>query len=130
MNLPNPDELSNASMLELFRAEAETQTAILTAGLLELERGDIDVQGFEILMRAAHSLKGAARIVNLPMAVRVAHGLEDCFVAARQQQLGLHRTEVDLLLRGSICSRSLRAFSRAEASGRSRALPTPMWRTL
>ena len=87
-------------MLELFRAEAESQTAILTAGLLELERGDINAQGFEVLMRAAHSLKGAARIVNLPLAVRVAHGLEDCFVAARQQKLQLRPPEIDILFRG------------------------------
>ncbi|HWW02323.1 MAG TPA: hybrid sensor histidine kinase/response regulator [Candidatus Acidoferrum sp.] len=99
MTPPNPDELSSASMLELFRAETETQTAILTTGLLELERGDIDAQGFELLMRAAHSLKGAARIVNLPLAVLVAHGLEDCFVAASERKLDL-RQEADLLFRG------------------------------
>ena len=100
MNPPNPEDLSGVSMLELFRGEAETQTAILNAGLLELERGGIDVQGFEVLMRAAHSLKGAARIVNLPLAVRVAHALEDWFVAARHRKLHLGRPEVDLLLRG------------------------------
>jgi len=87
-------------MLDLFRAETETQTAILTAGLLELERGDVAFSGFEALMRAAHSLKGAARIINLPMAVRVAHKLEDCFVAARQQKLRLHQPEVDVLFKG------------------------------
>ena len=35
-------------------------------------------------MRAAHSLKGAARIVGLTVGVRVAHAMEDCFVAAQQ----------------------------------------------
>jgi len=34
-------------------------------------------------MRAAHSLKGAARIVDLADGVRVAHAMEDCFVAAQ-----------------------------------------------
>ena len=39
MNHRNLDDLSNLSMLELFQAEAETQTALITArGLLELER--------------------------------------------------------------------------------------------
>ena len=35
-------------------------------------------------MRAAHSLKGAARIVGLDVGVRVAHAMEDCFVAAQR----------------------------------------------
>ncbi len=87
-------------MLELFRAEAETQTAILTEALLELERGQFAAPAFEVLMRAAHSLKGAARIVNLPSAVRVAHALEDCFVAARRNEVGLLQPEIDVLLRG------------------------------
>jgi two-component system sensor histidine kinase and response regulator WspE len=87
-------------MLELFRAEAEIQTAILTAGLLELERGAASPQGFEVLMRAAHSLKGAARIVNLQPVAAMAHALEDCFVAAEQGSLALSQVDMDLLLTG------------------------------
>ena len=100
MNPQLPEDLSNLSMLELFRAEAENQTATLTTGLLELERGNSSAQLFESLMRAAHSLKGAARIVNLQAAVRVAHALEDCFVAAQHGRLSLHRPQVDALLQG------------------------------
>ena len=94
------DDPSNLSMLELFRVEAENQIALLTSGLLELERGPASPVQLESLMRAAHSLKGAARIVNLPPAVRVAHAMEDCFVAAQQGQLELRHPHVDLLLRG------------------------------
>jgi two-component system sensor histidine kinase and response regulator WspE len=93
------DDLSKLSMLELFRLEAENQTAVLTAGLLELERG-VGRHSFESLMRAAHSLKGAARIVNLQVAVRLAHAMEDCFVAAQHTQAPLDRMQIDLLLRG------------------------------
>jgi two-component system sensor histidine kinase and response regulator WspE len=85
-------------MQELFRAEVENQTAILSHALMELERGDI--QAFQTLMRAAHSLKGAARIVNHQLAVRVAHALEDCFVAAQQQPRKFGQPEYDLLFRG------------------------------
>jgi two-component system sensor histidine kinase and response regulator WspE len=94
------DDLSNLSMLELFRAEAENQTSTLTSGLLELERGTASPQSFELLMRAAHSLKGAARIVNLQAAVRVAHALEDCFVAAQQGKIILRQPQVDVLFQG------------------------------
>jgi two-component system sensor histidine kinase and response regulator WspE len=54
----------------------------------------------EPLMRAAHSLKGAARIVGLDAAVRVAHAMEDCFVAAQKGQIVLHGRCVDILLQG------------------------------
>jgi two-component system sensor histidine kinase and response regulator WspE len=107
MNPSGHDNLSNLSMLELFRAEAEGQTASLTAGLLELERGNRPESGdetlaplLESLMRAAHSLKGAARIVNLGAAVRVAHAMEDCFVAAQQGRLQIGQSQIDTLLRG------------------------------
>ena len=51
-------------------------------------------------MRAAHSLKGAAKMVDLDAAVSVAHGLEDIFVAAQQGSLVLLPKQVDVLLRG------------------------------
>ncbi|HLH56132.1 MAG TPA: Hpt domain-containing protein, partial [Verrucomicrobiae bacterium] len=100
MNLGPQEDLSSLSMLELFRAEAENQTALLTSGLLELERGQPSSHAFEALMRAAHSLKGAARIVNLQSVVRVAHALEDCFVAAQHGRLHLERPQIDVLLQG------------------------------
>jgi two-component system, chemotaxis family, sensor histidine kinase and response regulator WspE len=87
-------------MLELFRVEAENQAAVLTSGLLELERGPAPPERLEALMRAAHSLKGAARIVNLPVAVHVAHAMEDCFVAAQHGKIELRQPVIDVLLCG------------------------------
>ena len=100
MNEPNLEETSQVSMRELFRTEAENQTAVLISGLLALERDPTATQQLDVLMRAAHSLKGAARMVNHQEAVRVAHALEDCFVAARQGQLQLRSGATDVLLRG------------------------------
>jgi two-component system, chemotaxis family, sensor histidine kinase and response regulator WspE len=94
------DDVSHLPMLELFRVEAEQQTAMLTSGLLELERNPAAPRPWEMLMRAAHSFKGAARIVNLQSAVRVAHAMEDCFALAQQGKLELRQPEIDLLLRG------------------------------
>jgi two-component system sensor histidine kinase and response regulator WspE len=94
------DDLSGFSMHDLFRQEAETQTAVLTDGLLALERTPADPGHLEALMRAAHSLKGAARIVGLEAAVRVSHVMEDCFVAAQEGKLTLDRTRTNPLLRG------------------------------
>jgi two-component system sensor histidine kinase and response regulator WspE len=94
-------DLSQFSMLDLFRVEAETQAQVLTAGLLALERGDAVGGQLETCMRASHSLKGAARIVGLGVGVRVAHAMEDCFVAAQEGRLTLRDTHIDLLLRGT-----------------------------
>jgi two-component system sensor histidine kinase and response regulator WspE len=88
------------SMLDLFRLEAEEQVQALTAGLLALERTPAAAQELEACMRAAHSLKGAARIVGLTAGVGIAHALEDCFVAAQAGRLHLAPVHFDLLLRG------------------------------
>lgn len=94
------DDLSQFSMHDLFRQEAENQVAILTGGLLALERNPKDSAQLEALMRAAHSLKGAARIVGVDAAVQVAHGMEDCFVAAQAGKLTLGHAQTDRLLQG------------------------------
>ncbi len=57
-------------------------------------------QAIEPLMRAAHSLKGAARIVGLDPAVRIAHSLEDAFVAAQGGEFVIGAPQVDVMLRG------------------------------
>src|SRR5882724_7510319 len=51
-------------------------------------------------MRAAHSLKGAARIINLENVVDLAHAMEDCFVAVQQRKIILRRKELDILFQG------------------------------
>ncbi len=93
-------DLSGFSLLELFRMEAESNTATLSTGLVALEGASASPEVIEPLMRAAHSLKGAARIVGLDVAVRVAHAMEDCFVAAQKGKLVLRPEHVDILLRG------------------------------
>src|SRR5207253_353689 len=61
--------------LELFRLECETHAGTLSDGLLLLEREPHRTELFERLMRAAHSLKGAARVVGLESAVALAHAI-------------------------------------------------------
>ena len=95
------DAYRDASMLELFQMEAKTQTDTLNAGLLALERNPSDARHLESCMRAAHSLKGAARIVNLTPAVPVAHVMEDCLVLAQEGRLHLTPAHIDTLLAGS-----------------------------
>jgi two-component system sensor histidine kinase and response regulator WspE len=91
------DDLSQFSMLDLFRMEADSQTQILTDGLLAFERRN-DPAAVESMMRAAHSIKGAASIVGLEMVVQLAHGMEDAFIAAQAGKLKLTPNRVDALL--------------------------------
>lgn len=93
-------DMSNFSMMDLFRMEAETQVAILNENILALENNPSSPAELESLMRAAHSLKGAARIVGLDAAVRIAHVMEDCFVAAQSGSIALDAADkIDVMLR-------------------------------
>ena len=82
-----PEQMRDASLLELFSLEAEAQTQVLSAGLMALERIPGQADQLEACMRAAHSLKGAARIVGIDAGVSVAHVMEDCLVAAQEGRL-------------------------------------------
>lgn len=97
----NPDEMRDASLLELFQLETRTQVQVLNNGLLALEHDPTSAAQLEACMRAAHSLKGAARIVDLHPAVRIAHAMEDCLVAAQEGRLRLQATDIDALLLGT-----------------------------
>ncbi|MES2758720.1 MAG: hybrid sensor histidine kinase/response regulator [Pseudomonadota bacterium] len=94
------DDLSAFSMMDLFRMEADGQARVLTDGLLAMERGAGDDATTESLMRAAHSIKGAAAIVGLDVVVQLAHGMEDAFVAAQDGRLQLTPARIDVLLAG------------------------------
>ena len=100
MTSSDGQDYSDISLLHLFSLEAETQTALLNDGLLTLERDPQHAESLEALMRAAHSLKGAARIVQLGAAERVAHVMEDCFVAAQEGRVVFTSEHIEVLLQG------------------------------
>jgi two-component system sensor histidine kinase and response regulator WspE len=111
-------------LLDLFRTELETHSRVLEEGLVETEARR-DPAKIQTLMRAAHSLKGAARIVGLDSAVRLAHAMEDMLSAAQRGERQLTGADFDLLLRGTDVFSGLAAreptsipVALAEASGR------------
>src|SRR5207244_7491510 len=89
------------SMMDLFREEVRTHAATLNQGLIDLENAPVSPQKIEPLMRAAHSIKGAARIVNIESAVQLAHVMEDAFVAAQQGRICIGSADIGTLLRGT-----------------------------
>jgi two-component system sensor histidine kinase and response regulator WspE len=93
------NELGGFSMLELFRLEVDNQANTLNTGLLALEQNARNASQLEALMRAAHSIKGAARMVDVEAGVKLAHVMEDCFVAAQKGDILLQPVQIDLLLK-------------------------------
>ena len=111
-------DLGGFSMFDLFREEAETHCASLESGLLKLEANPTDGGvAIEPLMRAAHSVKGAARIIGLDIAVGLAHAMEDVFVAVQDGKETLVSERVDQLLAGTDLLRSLSEIDEAAIEG-------------
>ena len=95
-----PLNIADASLLDLFVIEAQTHGQSLDSGLVALEK-DQRPEMVEPLMRAAHSLKGAARIVGLDNVVVLAHAMEDVLEACRKGELNLTTGHIDLLLKAN-----------------------------
>ncbi len=100
--MSNQGQLDTAdlSMLDLFRIEVENYTKLLDNGLVEVEQNQTP-EKIEPLMRAAHSIKGAARIVGLDPVVTLAHAMEDILSAAQNGRLALASEHIDMLLKGN-----------------------------
>ncbi len=110
-------DLSGFSLFELFRAEVETHCAALNEGLIQLEQSPSDLAVIVPLMRAAHSMKGAARIVGVDAAVSVAHHMEDALVRMQKGTETATRGRIDQLLAGTDLLERLARQDEAEVAG-------------
>jgi two-component system sensor histidine kinase and response regulator WspE len=108
---------ADEGMLDLFRMEVEMQASVLENGLIELETDPQSSELINPLMRAAHSIKGAARIVGLNEAVRVAHAMEDLLCAAMEKRVMLDAFSIDTLLRGGDVFKRLAEVGAVELAG-------------
>ena len=70
-------------LVGLFCSEVRMQLALLNPALLRLESEGPEADTLAALMRSAHSLKGAARMVHIDLVVILAHELENYFVAVQ-----------------------------------------------
>ncbi len=89
------------TLLALFKQELEVYINTLSENLLQIEQNQYiaKTEALQALMRAAHSIKGSARVVGLHFLVDIAHLMEDYFVAAQKGTLQLHATLIDNLLK-------------------------------
>jgi two-component system chemotaxis sensor kinase CheA len=81
-----------------FRVEAREISEQLQSGLLELERRGSQAELTARLLRLAHTLKGAARVVKQLEIAKLAHEFEDLLEPLRNSERELSRPEIDLLL--------------------------------
>lgn len=87
-------------LLATFRVEADEHLQAMSTGLIDLEKalaGEEQVTLVEKIFREAHSLKGAARAVNLTQIETVCHALESTFSRLKGGQLTVSPSVLDLL---------------------------------
>ena len=94
-----PDDQLRRELMSLFASEARDELDTLSSGLVALESGGTaDGERVDEMMRAAHSLKGGARAVELEPVDRIAHALED-LLKSKSGPDGLGSERVDLAYR-------------------------------
>lgn len=87
-------------LLATFRIEAGEHLQAMSSGVLELEKTPVGTHSAEIIeqvFREAHSLKGAARAVNLVQIESVCQSLESVLAALKNNRLVLVPPLLDLL---------------------------------
>jgi len=97
----NEEELLK-KLREAFSGEAEERLASLSSSLLDLEKGadgEEKAQALEVAFREAHSLKGAARSVNLTEIETMCQAVEGVFAAMKRDEVSLSGELFDLLHR-------------------------------
>ena len=108
---------------QYFRIEARELLDGLTQGILQLEKGPIvpPSEGVTRLLRLAHTLKGAARVVKQPGIAERAHMVEGILTTYRESELPLPNAQVSelLLLLDTISSHLAKISSLSPASDES-----------
>ncbi|NVO02219.1 MAG: response regulator [Bacteroidetes bacterium] len=88
-------------LLETFRGEAEEGINNISNALLELEKDllpEKKMQLIEATFRDFHSLKGAARSVNLPNIEKICQAAESVFSGLKKKELEISPQLIDLIV--------------------------------
>jgi two-component system chemotaxis sensor kinase CheA len=99
--------IEDEELRSLFKMESEEHLQHLDEGLLRLESTPQDSAILEEVFRAAHSLKGAARMLGVSDVETIAHHFEDALGAARRGRTVLSSESIDRLYGGLDAIRAL-----------------------
>lgn len=83
-----------------FRVEARELLDEMSRAVLDLEKGEPTSNGVSKLLRLAHTLKGAARVVRQPGIADQAHAIEDTLTPWREAVEAVPREALNQLLSG------------------------------
>lgn len=83
-----------------FAEEAAKHCDLIEKELLALEAGGFSKEILDSVFRAAHTIKGAARMLKLTIVSEVAHRMEDVLELLRDGQISLSIELMDCLLEG------------------------------
>jgi two-component system chemotaxis sensor kinase CheA len=112
------DDEFRKKLLEMFRIEAGEHAAVLSSGLIELEKAELSEEArgkiLETVFRGAHSLKGAARAVDIGAIESVCQRLETVFAALKRGEIEASGDLYDLLHRAVD---AVDGFARSAGSG-------------
>jgi two-component system, chemotaxis family, sensor kinase CheA len=81
-----------------FRPEARELVDQFSRGVLDLEKGENSVATVQRLLRLAHTLKGAARVVKQSEIANRAHAIEDALSPFRECADNVGREHIDTVL--------------------------------
>lgn len=118
------DEEFLKRLLTTFRIEADEHIAAVSSGLLELEKtrdASRRAELVEAAFREVHSLKGAARTVNVNEVESLCRSLENIFSTLKSRDVQLEPAFFDLLHRTLDLIRTLLDSSEPEGKGLDRS---------
>jgi two-component system chemotaxis sensor kinase CheA len=114
--MPSNDDALLKRLLVTFKVEAQEHIQGIDSGLVELEKasaGEARAGILDATFRHAHSLKGAARAVNVTDIEMICQSLEGVFAALKRQEIAPSPELFDLLHRNADALGSLLGFINA-----------------
>jgi chemosensory pili system protein ChpA (sensor histidine kinase/response regulator) len=95
--MPNLD----SEVLAYFRPEADGYLDLIDHLIRSLRQNKNDHDAVDKLFRATHTLKGSAYTIEFQIIGDVAHPMEDCLMAIREQRCSLHDDVLDAMSKAS-----------------------------
>jgi two-component system chemotaxis sensor kinase CheA len=125
--MPSSDDNLLQRLLVTFRGEAEEHVQTIASGLVQLEKtagGEVRGGLLDTIFRAAHSLKGAARAVNLKEVEMVCQALESVFASLKRSEIQTTPELFDLLQQAvTVLGQQIRPEGPGSESGKPRVAP-------
>jgi two-component system chemotaxis sensor kinase CheA len=131
--MPSKDDALLKRLLATFKVEAQEHIQGIDSGLVELEKasaGEARAGILDATFRHAHSLKGAARAVNVTDIETICQSLEGVFAALKRQEIAPSPELFDLLHRNADALGELLGFLDAEPTASAKPRVADLIRSL